>query len=121
MSVSASIIITGTANIVMLSMFTPPRKPAMGSAIIATCPRLENGDCMKRITAITAVVVGLALAACGSSDPPTAKTTPTTPPATNAAAKTEPKHDTPDTHGMPGMSELFKGDDKKADKADDKK
>jgi hypothetical protein len=65
----------------------------------------------------------LTLAACGQSgEPPKAAATgkpaaqapaPAASGAPTAEAKKEEKHDTPDTHGMPGMSELFKDDPKK--------
>ena len=65
--------------------------------------------------AIVVLSAGCMLAACGPSDKPKV-----TPPA-STEAKTEAPH-APDTHGMPGMSELFKGDEKKPEeKKDDKK
>ena len=60
--------------------------------------------------------------ACSPNDP--SKAAPAAPKSTAATdAKPEPKkeeHHTPDTHGMPGMSELFKGDDKAAEKTPEK-
>ena len=55
------------------------------------------------------------LFACGPGEPP--KPTPAKASATEA--KKEETH-APDTHGMPGMSELFKSDDKKDEKGEKK-
>lgn len=65
----------------------------------------------------------LALAACGQNADPSKPAAgpavapaaaPGTAPAPAAEAKKEEKHDsTPEVHGMPGMSELFKDDKKK--------
>ena len=78
---------------------------------------------MKIANAFATLFAGITLAACGPSEPPkaapAAATTTSAAPA-SADAKKEAKHDTPDTHGMPGMSELFKGDDKAAEKPAEK-
>lgn len=72
---------------------------------------------MRAIAAVGLAGLGLAVAACGdSAKQPVPKVG-----VVNAApaafeAKAEPvkeaKHEAPDTHGMPGMAELFKGEDK---------
>jgi ABC-type glycerol-3-phosphate transport system substrate-binding protein len=82
------------------------------------------GERMKTTAAVAALITGLTLAACGQNTPPPAKptsTTSTTSPSPSPAAKTEAKHETPDTHGMPGMSELVKGEEKKAPDGSEKK
>ncbi len=79
----------------------------------------------------TALIAALALTACGDSAPPKTTVPAAAAPVAPAAgapgaapasagsasapveAKKEEKHDAPDTHGMPGMADLFKGDDKK--------
>lgn len=76
---------------------------------------------MKNFAVIAAIVACLMLVACGRNEPP--KATPAATPLSNAA-KAETKKDeaphAPDTHGMPGMSELFKADDKPAVTANEK-
>jgi len=65
--------------------------------------------------ALTIAALSLALAACGQSNDQS-KATSSTPsaPATTAAPEAKKEvHEAPDTHGMPGMSELFKGKDEK--------
>ena len=70
--------------------------------------------------------LAFALTACDESAPPPKAATPAVAvvPATATAsatassaaaveAKKEEKPDVPDTHGMPGMADLFKGEDKK--------
>ena len=78
---------------------------------------------MKIANAFATIFAGIMLAACGPGETPkaapvAATTTPAAP--ANADARKEAKHDAPDTHGMPGMSELFKGDDKAAEKPAEK-
>jgi hypothetical protein len=78
---------------------------------------------MKITAACATLLAGIALAACGPGESP--KATPAAAPTSTATptsvdAKKEAKHDTPDTHGMPGMSELFKGDDKAGEKPPEK-
>ena len=80
---------------------------------------------MKSFGVITTLEACLVLVACGRNEPP--KTTPVATPLFSAAnvPKAEIKKDeaphAPDTHGMPGMSELLQGDDKSAAKAREKK
>ena len=77
---------------------------------------------MKSLAVAATFVASFALVACGRNEPPKATSAPlsgaTT--VTQAEPKKEEAPHAPDTHGMPGMSELFKGDDKPADKAGDK-
>ena len=77
---------------------------------------------MKNLAVVATFVASLVLVACGRNEPP--KATPAPLSSATTVTKAEPKKDeaphAPDTHGMPGMSELFKGDDKPADKAGDK-
>lgn len=79
---------------------------------------------MKSLAAFTTLVTCLVLVACGRNESP--KATPVATPLSSAAnvPKAEIKKDeaphAPDTHGMPGMSELFKGDDKPALKTSEK-
>jgi hypothetical protein len=79
---------------------------------------------MKMTVAFAALVAGLALSACGRNEPPKAASgAPPTATATTMVkgqTKKEEKSDVPDTHGMPGMSELFKGDDKAGEKPAEK-
>lgn len=70
---------------------------------------------MNRVAMI--LLAGVVLAACSRSEAPApaaaAAPAGATASAVKAEAKKEEKHEAPDIHGMPGMSELFKGDDKK--------
>ena len=77
---------------------------------------------MKTTTAIALLAVGFLLCACKPNDPPAppTTTTTTTTTTTKTEVKKEEKHEVPDTHGMPGMAELFKGDEKKEEKKDEK-
>lgn len=75
---------------------------------------------MKMTAAIVALVASLALTACGPNETPkampTAAQTSTAAPIAKGESKKEEKMHVPDTHGMPGMSELFKGGDKAGEK-----
>ena len=76
---------------------------------------------MKNLAAFTTLVTCLVLVACGRNESP--KATPAATPFSIAAnvPKAEIKKDdaphAPDTHGMPGTSELFKDEDKPAVKS----
>ena len=74
------------------------------------------------IAAASVAFVAAFVAACGQEPAPAAPTAPTAPPTTPSTApapsapaaeakKDEGAH-APETHGMPGMSELFKSDGK---------
>jgi hypothetical protein len=77
---------------------------------------------MKATTIFAILAACAVLAACGPGEAPKATPAKATTGAPAAVeAKKEEKRETPDTHGMPGMSELFKGDDKKDEKKDEKK
>ena len=73
---------------------------------------------MKMTSGVAALLACLTLAACGPNEPPAPKTTSVN---SNAEAKKETKPEVPDTHGMPGMSDLFKTEEKAAEKAGEKK
>lgn len=83
---------------------------------------------MRALVVYSCFAIACALAGCGPGDPPKAVPAATGGSATAASGKVEAKkeekhekHEAPDSHGMPGMSELFKGDDKKEEKKDQKK
>ena len=72
---------------------------------------------MRAIAAVGLAGLGLAVAACGdSAKQPVPKVGVVNAVPAAVEAKAEPakeaKHEAPDTHGMPGMAELFKGEDK---------
>jgi len=72
---------------------------------------------MRAIAGVGLVGLALAVAACGdSAKQPAPKVGVVNASATVAEAKVDPvkeaKHEAPDTHGMPGMAELFKGEEK---------
>lgn len=79
---------------------------------------LEN--CMRTMAVAFALLAALTLSACGRDAPPAAPKTATTPPV-SSETKAEKKHEVPETHGMPGMSELVKGEEKGTGKENDKK
>ena len=62
------------------------------------------------------------IAACGPGEAPKATTSTTTTVTTgaNTEVKVEEKPHAPESHGMPGMADLFKGDEKKDEKKDEK-
>ena len=77
---------------------------------------------MKNFGVLAAIVTSLTLASCGRSEPTKAPpaATPSAGSATKAETKKEEAPHAPDLHGMPGMADLFKGDDKPAVKASEK-
>jgi len=75
---------------------------------------------MRTSIAMLTTLAGFGLAACGGSEPPAAPkpaSAAPAPAATPESGKAEAKAEVPDTHGMPGMADLFKSDEeKKAEK-----
>jgi hypothetical protein len=72
---------------------------------------------MRSIAAVGIVGLGLIGAACGdSAKQPTPKVGVVNAAAAATESGAEPakeaKHEAPDTHGMPGMADLFKGEEK---------
>ena len=77
---------------------------------------------MNNRRALLALAAVLPRAACGPGDAPkpATSTTTTTTTATKTEVKAEEKPHAPESHGMPGMADLFKGDEKKDEKKDEK-
>jgi hypothetical protein len=73
---------------------------------------------MRLIAVVGIVGLTLAVGACGDSakQPPAPKVGVVNAATAPADAKAEPakeaKHEAPDTHGMPGMADLFMGEEK---------
>ena len=79
---------------------------------------------MKNFAIIAAIAASLVLVACGRDEPPKPSTTAKPLSSSTTAAKTETKKEeaphAPDLHGMPGMADLFKGEEKPVVKASEK-